>query len=56
MAPSAAPADPSLVITAALKAAGLLKSDNAGNRVDNKPLDPRGIIASTLRSVGLLKE
>lgn len=55
-APAAAAADPSIVITAALKAAGLLKSDNAGNRVDTKPLDPRGIIASTLRSVGLLKE
>jgi feruloyl esterase len=52
-APAAASADPSIVITAALKAAGLLKT---GNRVDTKPLDPRGIIASTLRSVGLLKE
>ena len=55
-AAAAASADPSIVITAALKAAGLLKNDNAGNRVDTKPLDPRGIIASTLRSVGLLKE
>jgi poly(hydroxyalkanoate) depolymerase family esterase len=55
-ASAAASADPSIVITAALKAAGLVRSDNLGNRVDTKPLDPRGIIASTLRSVGLLKE
>jgi hypothetical protein len=48
-------ADPSSIITAALKAAGVLKNDNPGNRVDSK-LDPRGIVASTLRSVGLLKE
>lgn len=55
-APAATSVDPSTVITAALKAAGLVRSDNAGNPVDTKPLDPRGIITSTLRSVGLLKE
>jgi len=43
--------DPRTHITAALKAAGLLR-----DRPDGSPNDPRTIITSTLRSVGLLKE
>ena len=43
--------DPRTHITAALKAAGLLRDVPGGN-----PRDPRGIITSTLRSVGLLKD
>jgi poly(hydroxyalkanoate) depolymerase family esterase len=43
--------DPRTHITAALKAAGLLRDFPGGN-----PHDPRRIITSTLRSVGLLKE
>ena len=47
-------ADPSAVIAAALKAAGLL--NEPGRASANSPLDPRRIITSTLRSVGVLKE
>ena len=47
-------ADPSAVIAAALKAAGLL--NEPGQASANSPLDPRRIITSTLRSVGVLKE
>ena len=47
--------DPRLIITAALKAAGLL-SEPSGHSANRDPLDPRRIIATTLRSVGLLKE
>ena len=43
--------DPRTHITAALKAAGLLRDLPGGS-----PTDPRRIIASTLRSVGLLKD
>jgi len=43
--------DPRTHITAALKAAGLLRDVQGGN-----PSDPRRIITTTLRSVGLLKE
>ena len=43
--------DPRAVITAALKAAGILGP--AGNR---NPLDPGGVIRTTLRSAGLLKK
>ncbi len=43
--------DPRTHITAALKAARLLR-----DRSDGSPNDARGIITSTLRSVGLLKE
>ena len=47
--------DPTMVITAALKAAGLL-SEPSGHPANRGPLDPRGVITTTLRSVGLLKE
>ncbi len=47
--------DPRAIITAALKAAGLL-SEPSGHPANRDPLDPRRIIATTLRSVGLLKE
>jgi poly(hydroxyalkanoate) depolymerase family esterase len=47
--------DPRVIITAALKDAGLL-SEPSAQRAPSSPLDPRRIIASTLRSVGLLKE
>jgi poly(hydroxyalkanoate) depolymerase family esterase len=43
--------DPRTHITAALKAAGLLRDHPGGS-----PSDPRRIITSTLRSVGLLKD
>jgi feruloyl esterase len=47
--------DPSMVITAALKAAGLL-NEPSGHAANRGPLDPRKVISTTLRSVGLLKE
>jgi hypothetical protein len=47
--------DPTVIITAALKDAGLL-SEPSAQRAPTSALDPRRIIASTLRSVGLLKE
>lgn len=47
--------DPRVIITAALKAAGLL-SEPSGQPANTGPLDPRRVIATTLRSVGLLKE
>jgi hypothetical protein len=43
--------DPRTHITAALKAAGLLR-----DRPDGSSSDPRRIITSTLRSVGLLRD
>ena len=49
--------DPRLIITAALKRAGLLDQDKpTGQPGSNHALDPRVIITATLRSVGLLKE
>lgn len=47
--------DPRAIITAALKAAGLL-GEPSGHPANRDPLDPRRVIATTLRSVGLLKE
>jgi poly(hydroxyalkanoate) depolymerase family esterase len=47
-------ADPSAVIAAALKTAGLLSEP--GRADASSPLDPRRIITSTLRSVGVLKD
>jgi hypothetical protein len=51
VAEEAAWRDPRTHITAALKAAGLLRDVQGGN-----PSDPRNLITRTLRSVGLLKE
>jgi poly(hydroxyalkanoate) depolymerase family esterase len=47
-------ADPSAVIAAALKSAGLLNEPGQGSA--SSPFDPRRIITRTLRSVGVLKE
>ena len=49
--------DPRVIITAALKAAGLLSAgEPGGSRGNSNPLDPSRVITATLRSVGLLKE
>ena len=49
--------DPRVIVTAALKAAGLLSERGpAGHPGSISPLDPRGVITATLRAVGLLKE
>jgi hypothetical protein len=49
--------DPRVIITAALKAAGVLSAgEPGGDRGNSNPLDPGRVITATLRSVGLLKE
>lgn len=53
---TARPFDPSQVIEAALKSAGLLRAGQATESARPLALDPGKIIAKTLRSVGLLKD